>query len=173
MALVITNGMYYLKTNRNGGIEKTSTVDDAQEFYNVNVATHKMMKAPRKTRGYYILDTDGNEQPSSGKKRNRKKYSEDVRRMIYDKAEGRCQLCGRKITYEELTLDHIVPLAMNGMDCVSNLQATDAACNSFKGCILPEKLMDRITEIFMYQMDKKYSDKISWKMARNLLMEIL
>ncbi|QJU17739.1 hypothetical protein HL650_11780 [Blautia pseudococcoides] len=77
------------------------------------------------------------------------------------------------MTFEELTLDHIVPLAMNGMDCVCNLQATDAACNSFKGCILPEKFMDRITEIFMYQMDKKYSDKINWKMVRNLLMEIL
>lgn len=110
------------------------------------------------------MDTDGNEQPSSGKRRNRKKYSEDVRKMIYDKAEGRCQLCGRKITYEELTLDLIVPLAMNGLDCVSNLQATDAACNSFKGCILPEKFMDRITKIFRYQMEKSIQIKLAGRL---------
>ena len=78
-----------------------------------------------------------------------------------------------EITYEELTLDHIVPLAMGGKDCISNLQAADAACNGFKGSILPEKFLDRITEIFMFQMEKRHSNNVNWKMARNLLMEIL
>lgn len=173
MALVITNGTYYLKTNRNGGIEVTSVIGEAQQFYNVNIATRKMMKAPGRAKGYYVFDTEGDEHPSVGKKKNRKKYSEDVRRMIYNRAGGRCQLCGRKITYEELTLDHIVPLAMGGKDCVSNLQVADAACNGFKGSILPEKFMDRITEIFMFQMENRHSDNVNWKMARNLLMEIL
>lgn len=173
MALVITNGKYYLKTNRNGGIEMTSAIGEAQEFYNVNIASRKMMRAPGRTKGYYIFDTEGDERPSVAKKKNRKKYSEDVRRMIYNRAGGRCQLCGRKITYEELTLDHIVPLAMGGKDCVSNLQAADVACNGFKGSILPEKFMDKITEIFMFQMEKRHSDNVNWKMARNLLMEIL
>lgn len=173
MALVITNGKYFLKTNRNGGIEMTSSIGEAQEFYNVNIASRKMMRAHGRTRGYYIYDTEGDERPSVAKKKNRKKYSEDVRWMIYNRAGGRCQLCGRKITYEELTLDHIVPLAMGGKDCVSNLQAADAACNGFKGSILPEKFMDKITEIFMFQMEKRHSDNVNWKMARNLLMEIL
>lgn len=173
MALVITNGTYYLKTNINGVIEKTPVFEEAQVFYEVNAASRKIMKAPGRTKGYYIFDTEGNEYASPAKKRNRKKYSEDVRRMIYNKAEGRCQLCGRKIRYKELTLDHIVPLAMGGEDCISNLQAADAACNGFKGSILPEKFMDRVTEIFMFQMEKKHSGETNWKMARNLLMELL
>lgn len=59
MALVITNGKYYLKTNKNGGIEVTSAIGEAQQFYNVNIATRKMMKEPGRTKGYYIFDTEG------------------------------------------------------------------------------------------------------------------
>lgn len=45
----------------------------------------------------------------------------EIRELIYNIAKGRCALCGRKITYDNMTLDHIVPLAMNGADDVSNL----------------------------------------------------
>ena len=39
---------------------------------------------------------------------------EKKRKMIYNRADGRCQLCGKKILYKEMNVDHIVPLAMNG-----------------------------------------------------------
>ena len=38
MALVLTNGTYYIATNEHGGIIKTLKMEDAQQFYNVNVA---------------------------------------------------------------------------------------------------------------------------------------
>lgn len=58
-----------------------------------------------------------------------------------------------------MTLDHIVPLAMGGADAVENLQACCLACNHFKGSVLPVDFMQKITDIFLYQMEKA----IKWK----------
>ena len=37
MAIVLTNGIYYIATNRKGGIIKTPIIEDAQTFYSVSV----------------------------------------------------------------------------------------------------------------------------------------
>lgn len=93
--------------------------------------------------------------------------------MIYNTAKGRCALCGRKIIYDKMTLDHIVPLAMNGADDVSNLQCTCEACNLFKGSVLPDDFMERITEIFLYQMDKKEGKRLLWKIVHKILNKMI
>lgn len=177
MAIVITNGTYYIATNKSGGIIKTPILEEAQRFYNVNVASRKMRKAPGKCKGYYVLDTDGDGNPSIGNrnqnKKKRRKYSEDVRTMLYDKADGKCCLCGRQILLKDMTIDHIVPLAMNGADSVENLQCTCTDCNRFKSNILPDDFMERITTIFLYQMDKKYHDKWMWKISHKILGRLL
>ena len=80
-------------------------------------------------------------------------------------------LCGRKITYDNMTLAHIVPLAMNGADDVSNLQCTCEACNLFKGSVLPDDFMERITEI--YQMDQKEGKRLLWKLVHKILNEMI
>ncbi|MFR8313662.1 MAG: HNH endonuclease [Ruminococcus sp.] len=41
--------------------------------------------------------------------------------MIYNQADGRCVLCGRKIKYEDMTIDHIRPTSLGGSDSVENL----------------------------------------------------
>ena len=97
----------------------------------------------------------------------------EVRELIYNTSKGKCALCGKRITYDKMTLDHIVPLAMNGADDVSNLQCTCEACNLFKGSVLPDDFMERITEIFMYQMDKKQSKRLLWKIVHKLLNKMV
>ena len=120
-----------------------------------------------------MFDTDGDDKPSTGKKTKRKKYSEQERKMIYIRDDGRCALCGRKITLSEMTIDHIVPLDRNGENSVNNLQCACYACNQFKSNILPEDFMERITVIFLYQMEKKYSGKIRWKIVHKLLENLI
>ena len=44
MALVITNGEYYAMPNRNGGVNKTNDITEAQVFSNVNTAAEKLKK---------------------------------------------------------------------------------------------------------------------------------
>lgn len=158
MAYVLTNGKYYIKMTDTGAIAKTENIDDARVYLTVDKAKERMQKAPGKTKGYYIWDigTHSKYYMSNG----RIKFPKEIRKLMYSNADGRCVLCGRKIVYNDMTLDHITPLAMGGADSVENLQCTCEACNLFKGSVLPQDFEERITEIFMYQMEKKYGRRM-------------
>lgn len=71
-----------------------------------------------------------------------------------------------KITYDEMSLDHIVPLAMGGEDSLENLQATCEPCNSHKKALLPEAYFDKVNRTFVFQMNKKYSHNLLWKLSK-------
>lgn len=193
MAIVITNGRYYIRYTDTGATKKISDISFAYRFPNVNEAIKSMKQAKGKTQGYYVYDTQTQrivwkwltkEERLEVRKRNlarlmvkrddngeiiRKIYSYDTRKMIYNNANGRCELCGRNILFEDMTIDHIDPLSMGGADDVKNLACTCYPCNLFKGNILPDDFMERITEILMYQMEKKYSGKLRWKVIQKLL----
>lgn len=153
--------------------------------------------APIKTEGFYVYDTFSNrtlwkrltqeerielqeqrngivevERRSDGKIK-RKKYSKSTRKLIYEKYNGRCQLCGREILLSEMSLDHHVALSMGGIDDVSNLVATCYPCNRFKSNIASELFENRINDIFMYQMEKKIKHKLKWKIAHKLLLSCI
>lgn len=167
MAYVLTNGKYYIRMTDTGATAKTDNIDDARIYLTVDKAKERMQKAPGKTKGYYIFDIGTNSKYYMVK--GRIKFPKEIREMMYHNADGRCVLCGRKIVYEDMTLDHITPLVMGGADGVENLQSTCKACNQFKGSILPEDFLERITEIFMYQMEKKNKGKLCWKIVHRLL----
>ena len=160
MAYVLTNGKWYIKMTETGATEKTDNIHETRIFITVCKVKERMHDAPRKTKGYYILDigTHSKYYVSNG----RIKFPKEVREMMYHNADGRGVLCGRKILYNDMTLDHIKPLALGGEDNTNNLQCTCESCNLFKGSVLPDDFMERITEIFMYQMEKKYSNKLKW-----------
>ena len=121
MAVVLTNGEYFITVSSTGKIGKTTNIEEAQTFYSCNVAMRKVFKAPGKCKGFYPFDLE--DTTSCGirirKKQNRKKFSHEQRKIIYQKAGGRCQLCGRKIEYEDMTLDHVIPLSLGGIIMVS------------------------------------------------------
>ena len=72
-----------------------------------------------------------------------------------------------------MTIDHVNPLSMGGEDDVENLACTCYPCNLFKGNILPDDFMERITEIFMYQMEKKSKGKLKWKIVHRILRKMV
>lgn len=168
MGYVLTNGMYYIALAKTGRVEKVKHKKEATFFATPEKAYAVMKNAPSRTKGYEIAEKA---EPSPNAK-NRTQFSKEVRERVYAKADGKCALCGRKLLYEEMTLDHIVPLAMGGADIEKNLQCTCYACNSFKGSILPEDFMQRIRQIFMYQMGKKYGKWIGWKIAQQILWQM-
>ena len=112
-------------------------------------AKERLLKAPGKTNRYYIQDVETNAKYKFSRSKGRINFPKEVRELIYNTAKGRCALCGRKITYDKMTLDHIVPLAMNGADDVSNLQCTCFTFNQFKSKIAKELFEDIINYIFM------------------------
>ena len=52
----------------------------------------------------------------------------------------RCAICGKKIKdLDDLTIDHIVPLAEGGKNVYENYQLAHKACNEAKGKMLPRE----------------------------------
>lgn len=197
MAIVITNGNHYITYTDSGAIKKTTDINSAFQFSTVAEAIKGMKKAEEKTKSYFVFDTLTQHilwkwmteeeikkmrknkvslsmvrRDSKGKIK-RKSYSEDTRKLIYLNAGGRCELCGRKILLEDMTIDHITPLAMGGEDDVENLSCTCYPCNLFKGNILPSDFMERITDIFLYQMERRHKDRVKWKIVHKMLNKMI
>ena len=112
MAYVLTNGSYYVRMTATGGVAKTRI------YLTTEKAKERMIKAPDKTNGYYIQDIETNAKYKLSRGKGRINFPKEVRELIYNTSKGKCALCGKKITYDKMTLDHIVPLAMNGADDV-------------------------------------------------------
>jgi len=47
-------------------------------------------------------------------------------------ASGRCYYCGRYVGYDNLTMDHLVPLARGGRSIKANLVPACKECNNRK-----------------------------------------
>ena len=166
MAIVLTNGKCYIAHDRTGAVIKVTDIEQAQDFYSVERAISQKRKTPGKCAGYYYIDT---ESKAYKRKIKRKIYSDEERRIIYNKSGGRCELCGQRLLFENMTLDHIIPLSMGGKDSMENLQASCFACNQFKSNILPDDFMDRIIKIFLYQTEKKCSKDMKLKIIHKLV----
>ena len=203
MAIIITNGTDYvmfkefLNQSQNSGIRKTKDIEEAYNFTLVSDAIKVMKHSTRKTKGYYVLDTFTNRvlwkhmtneeivqlkrdktesvdiKRNSNGKIKRRTYSQDTRKLIYNNAGGCCELCGRKLLFEDMSLDHVIPLSRGGIDNVENLSCVCYEDNQFKNNILPDDFMERITKIFIYQMERKHGNSFKWKIAYWLLNEMV
>lgn len=172
MAIVIKNGAgYYIAFDEGGKIRKVCDISEAEDFKSVGRAIDLINGYPAKTKGYFVYDTCTHKL-CWRKKLKRKQYSKEVRMMLYNKADGRCQLCGRKILFESMTLDHVIPLKMGGEDNVNNLQIACEICNSSKASYLPDDFQDRIFDVFCYDMEKKHGDNVKWKLVHSLLLSL-
>ena len=52
-------------------------------------------------------------------------------------AEGKCHYCGGSFPPEDLTMDHIVPVARGGKSTRGNVVPCCKECNSQKKCLTP------------------------------------
>lgn len=203
MAIVITNGKYYVafdvffNQSQNSGIKKTKDISEAYNFTLISDAIRVLKRSCKKTKGYYVFDTLRNhviwkrmsqeeliqaqeeklskfdvKRDSNGKIK-RKKYSQDTRKLIYNRAGCRCELCGRNLLFEDVTIDHVIPLSKGGIDNVENLACVCYEDNQFKNNILPEDFLERITKIFLYQMEKKNGNSVKWKIVYRMLKRMV
>ena len=59
--------------------------------------------------------------------------------LVWERGK-RCAICGKKIkSLDDLTIDHIVPLAEGGKNVLENYQLAHKACNEAKGSLLPDE----------------------------------
>lgn len=53
-----------------------------------------------------------------------------ARRLVLESAAGRCHYCGD--VFDELTIDHVIPLSRGGSNSPTNLVAACLGCNQTK-----------------------------------------
>lgn len=78
---------------------------------------------------------------------NRKQNPETKKRYVYDKFKGRCYLCGDKVRYSDVTIDHILPLAKGGINDIDNLACCCRKCNMMKGSLTMKEFVGRAIKI--------------------------
>jgi 5-methylcytosine-specific restriction endonuclease McrA len=58
---------------------------------------------------------------------------------LYNRLKGRCQICGEKMPYKYMSIEHIEPRSQGGTNDWFNITMTCKPCNSKKGSIFPYK----------------------------------
>lgn len=176
MAIVLTNGEYYIAHSSTGAVVKVSDIKEAQDFHTSERAIKQKQKAPGKCAGFYCMDTDLEKtEPDAqeGTPAKRKKFSVKDRLAVYRKTEGHCYLCGEFVDFDSFEVEHRIPMSKGGTNGLDNLYCACHCCNSIKQDIYPEEFMGKISQIFLYQMQKGYGDSLDWKVAHRLLAAML
>lgn len=117
-------------------------------------------------KGFYV-DTLG-----GSKKKKRKTYPQDIKRLIYLRNGGCCSICGKRMSLDECNLDHRIPLSKGGIDAVENLDCVHVKCNYIKADLMPDELEKGIKDIFLYQMEKNSGYKLRYRIAKAVLRKI-
>ncbi len=180
MAIVLTNGRHYIAFDKKGELIKVLDVQEAQDFYSVERAVAQKKKTPGKCRSYYFIDTDIIEPETvmqkKRKKSKRKYFTAKQRTVIYRKTEGHCYLCGKFVDFNSFEIEHKVPVSKGGSDELENLWCACSDCNEIKHNIYYDDLMERVTNIFMYQMERKSSScnkTAEWEACREEIGKII
>lgn len=165
MEYILKKDNYYCSIDEKNTIRKTQNINIAYRFSSIEKAQNWLNKATKKLKGYKIYDIENEEIIEEIVKVKRKKFSSKERAKIYNKNKGKCAICGRFVSYDDFTIDHIIPLSRGGENKLTNLQCTCYVCNQIKHDILPEDFMDKLSEIILYQMKKNFNENFYRKIS--------
>lgn len=76
----------------------------------------------------------------------------DVRHIVYNRYNGKCAICGKSITYEEMTIDHIIPASKGGGKDLANMQCTCDSCNCMKHYLTNEEFFRKVFVVTIHNM---------------------
>ena len=79
-------------------------------------------------RGIYEYLLDGDERHLSIRK-----FSDKMAQTAYARQKGKCPICGKKFTFEQMQADHIKPWSKGGRTAADNCQMLCRDCNLKKG----------------------------------------
>ena len=69
------------------------------------------------------------------------------RKKVFEKYNGHCAYCGRKIEYKDMQVDHVKPQRNGGSDNLDNLMPSCRTCNHYKRANSLEAFRDMISKI--------------------------
>ncbi|WP_133965165.1 HNH endonuclease [Eubacterium limosum] len=91
----------------------------------------------------------------------RKRLSKDERMRILNMFDGHCAYCGCKIEYNEMQIDHVIPLRRGGADTVENMLPACRSCNHYKSTLDLEDFRKMIEKM----PDTLIRDSVTYKNA--------
>lgn len=62
----------------------------------------------------------------------RREFPKQVKRQAFDRAEGKCELCGVRLTFGKYAYDHIIPDGLGGEPVLDNCQVACNVCHGEK-----------------------------------------
>lgn len=180
---VITTGINYVSDSGPDGIttkyEKTKwfrSPADAEAY----LAKHKLPFTP------VIVDDEGNVIEMSAKKTftpeqlailgksatqktDRIAMSTSTRVKVYQQGNGICAICGKPVSYEEFTIDHIIPLSRGGGNELNNLQIACKGCNELKNNRTDPELNKGLAAILSHQLTLDPNSDVSDMLIRTIV----
>lgn len=81
------------------------------------------------------------------------KYSNKRRKIVYEKFNGHCSYCGKKLNFDDMQIDHHVPKNKNGGSDIHNLYPSCQNCNLLKYDLSIEDFRKKIESMFTSLMD--------------------
>lgn len=85
----------------------------------------------------------------------RRRLTQKDRLKVYKKCNGHCAYCGCELKYEDMQVDHVVPLkgwTIKGKDTLKNMLPACRSCNHYKGASQLEgfrKMLENMPYVLM------------------------
>lgn len=71
-----------------------------------------------------------------------------TRRQVFNKQNGKCSMCGDKLSYLNFTVDHVIPISKGGKNTLDNMEAMCYMCNQMKNDYLKSDFLTHIEKIY-------------------------
>ena len=97
----------------------------------------------------------------------------EVRKMIYGKSNGVCEICGKPLSEYSYSIDHIRPLSRGGTNEPSNLRAVHRECNQLKGKFTDDEMFYNIANIASNILYTNPETSLSVVLFRNFVRGII
>jgi 5-methylcytosine-specific restriction endonuclease McrA len=75
------------------------------------------------------------------------------RRQVFNKQNGICAMCGKRIYFYDFTVDHIIPVSKGGKNTLDNMEAMCYTCNHMKADILKTDFLEHISKIYKHNFN--------------------
>jgi 5-methylcytosine-specific restriction endonuclease McrA len=66
-------------------------------------------------------------------------YAKYNKQSVFARDNGTCQYCGKVLSYNEFTRDHVIPVAQGGKTTWDNIVVSCKRCNNLKGNNTPKQ----------------------------------
>ena len=162
----------FISYTETGKVIHVCNLEDAWKFETPSQARSARRKATKKMNYFCVYSVLENGTLEKVTKGNRN-FITSERMDVYRKTGGHCYICGDYVGFNYFEVEHKQPISKSGTNDFGNLFPSCHTCNTMKHDLLYDDFMEKITKIFLFQMEKKHHGKLKWKIVHKLLEKMV